>query len=1583
MFPSFDVMRISLSPLSGSSTSEGIGDAVNTLRAELEASSHHTERALLHYELGLLYEQVRDDHSAAKELLLAVNGDPSLREPLERLIALMERRRSYVNLGKLLDRLGRVAQSPDESVRAQLARGDYLVDQRSDLVTALAAYEQAAQLLPDSGLVWLSLHYLAARQSDAKLVESALTRRIQLAHDRGYRDGLRLQLARFQALRGRQDLARATLEAASSPHSPVLYQALLQLEQLVKPEDHVTQAGLLDQQAAVLVRGLENADHAHARGVPPSHVSVSRLIDVTLRAVMNLEAAGKETRAIDALERAFPCAPTNRLLVRALRRVNAASEHEADDRLVEFARSVEAGAPEELDASLWLDQALRAPQHGDLIAFGYALSNAIGHSPNSVVARALELETYWPNQRFAELGNAYEALVTQLPDQNSQVHAHLLAAIARTLGGEPKDRVLAALNAAEAKGATKLWHWHVTLSHLHGNAEWARATIERQLGADGPHAITARLEAVYQASRNDDTTTLSAHLDALVRSPDAQRIGLLLRATLPATATTANARIEALHALSTLTDGDTRLGLQRWVAQQHREQGNLGTACTELLALHEAQPSDTTTTLQLAPLLVEQDDPESAVDALNRTAEANASHDIKQQFHTHAGIIAYRAKAVDAAILAFTQASNASDSESHDGSSSGCSTTLGWALRASSPNDPATRRSLLALSTAADEHRGVQALERFALEIGFGNQKSSATEALVESDDQSLDDVTAAVQLARALWTEYPENQAAVHELEAQSTLGKELVAATAYYSQRADLVATTDTWLAAAEEWANFGSLPAALEWLGAALNAADAASEVKARHAIARNLEGQVRDYVMAEALLVEHFASLKPETSNLDGTPAKLANAELANPMSPPDKRASALSELLDVFDAGETSEHNTTLRLMAAYNHLATTDFEAAKTMFEAILDQEPDDLAAWEGLLECARGIGVVQDEAKALMRIGAVHGDVGKAAEAFRQAAALFLDSLEQPDLGYHCLRQAVERDVAETKSFTRLLKYAKTQQDHAHVIALTSSRLLVAESAKELIKLHWERARAYHAVSKLEKALADLGNVSLLDPSHVGAKALAGTIYIAQEDYRRAAAELSELALIPNADAEQRRLGAITAIDLYESKLDDMDAALELFNQIAEENLDLLPVAERLVAACTKAKRWEETLVLSNYLSSNLPTAKGRAEAARLQLAVYRDELQKPERALSSVQTLLEESPGDAEAVDTLLDGVFGQDARREVLRNHLSSIVEATARADDADSLVRLARVADELDDLELRLVTLGALVRHEGPESETLRELDQLLGHTTGLPQPLTDTALLSHIVNDEEQGALIEILRLIAPHLPDVFGPTVSSLGLGRKERRAAQETRHLRAHVTAWANAMDLKDYEFYLTSHSPESIAAVAAPKEPAIIMGGADRVLTPFERGRLASSIVGLVRGTYACIEYPADKVAALLCAACRVGQAELPGADPALTTELERQLSRELPRRIRKELEPLAKQAVQQGIAPLDAVRAATATLDRVAVLASGDLTQTLVTREALADGVAALDSELQARLQKQTEFCLSTTYLNLRLQLGLSAK
>src|SRR5258706_9660091 len=140
-----------------------VTSVIQRLRAEHDAAESMATKAILLHELGVLSEALGDEAGSARDQLGAVNADPDFREPLERLIAIIERRQSYKNLGKLLERLVRVAESPEERARALLDQASFASDHEGDDGAARMLLEQAADEFPNDGALWLALELSAGK----------------------------------------------------------------------------------------------------------------------------------------------------------------------------------------------------------------------------------------------------------------------------------------------------------------------------------------------------------------------------------------------------------------------------------------------------------------------------------------------------------------------------------------------------------------------------------------------------------------------------------------------------------------------------------------------------------------------------------------------------------------------------------------------------------------------------------------------------------------------------------------------------------------------------------------------------------------------------------------------------------------------------------------------------------------------------------------------------------------------------------------------------------------------------------------------------------------------------------------------------------------------------------------------------------------------------------------------------------------------------------------------------------------------------------------------------------------------------
>ncbi len=728
-----------------------------------------------------------------------------------------------------------------------------------------------------------------------------------------------------------------------------------------------------------------------------------------------------------------------------------------------------------------------------------------------------------------------------------------------------------------------------------------------------------------------------------------------------------------------------------------------------------------------------------------------------------------------------------------------------------------------------------------------------------------------------------------------------------------------------------------------------------------------------MLASVILLRQLVGAKGNVESPAHRAVELANAEVCLPTALPAERATTLGALADHYDGDAAMADKLTIVTLAAYNKLACAEHEQALQLFRRVVEADADDVCSWYGIADCCRALELAREEAIALERLSALLLDPREAAAASKRAASLYLDVLAEDELGLRFLARAVELDIEDFETFDRWFRHVRKQGDSERVIDLCTARLAVADDPKELTRLHWERARAFRRLGGLEEALTDLDNVRLLDPQHVGARALGSEIFIHLRNYAQAADELAQLAAMPHAPPEQRHMSALAAVDLYDSHLADVDAVLNVLRSMANAPGDGMAVKERVAKSVARAGRWEEAVALLGELAVERKTSAGRAEAARLRLAILRDEIRSPVQLSETVQVLLRNSPADAEALDLILDGALDETTSAALLFEHLPHLLRETAERLQPESAARLARAAEHLNRSDVRLLALASLACLGTASEGALAELRSLQQLCPSHPLTALDGASLEALVDPDDSGPLLQIMRELAPHLPEVIGPTLHSLGFGRRERKRALDRADVRAEVAAWKRALLLEhEPEMFIGGADPERIDVFAEGKHGSLVLGLDVRApLEPAQRGALASAVFSLRHGTSVALSRGPVEVAALLASAVRITGASVPGPAFALAPEFERLLSRELPRRVRRAIEPLAAQASAQQQDPLHYAHAALATLDRVAAIAAGEFFVV----------PTPLEEEALQRQRRLLAFCLSPTYLAIRRQLGMN--
>lgn len=1560
-----------------------VSAAIARLRAELEAATSDVSRAVLQHEIGVLEESAGDEAAAARDQLAAVNAVNDFREPLERLIAIIQRRQSHKNLGKLFDRLSKVADGGAERARALVEVAALHLDGEGGVPAAEHALDEALATEPSDGTAWLLREILAGKSGDDGARLRALSRRAGLAQDSTWQALLWQGVAELARAAGQQDEAFAAAERAVALGGTATWTSLGVLERLATAEDRPEIAArALEAEAALVLAAIADGLAGDASGVPRAERTATRAADCWLRAADAHRRRGDVAAAVGLLERALTQLPGDPALLHA--RLGAAEATGDTTVAANVARGeLERGLGGAVGAALWLRVAEASAADGDAVGAYDAVTRALAEDKGSIPARALALDLLSGGHDAAALATLLEATAEELATEAAKARYYLAAADAWARLGRDVDGAKAALSQAGmyGAGAPVVARTARLLAALLEDAPWYDESTRRLTQSSEAESASLWFEVARGRLLRGERNAAELAVGALAGTSKGKRLAEWLAAfVLPALPRqpqsegpgSLGARLDTLDALRALAATEDDPGSQRALtvlaARRARARGDHATAVELLTDLHDRGSDDLVVASVLAGVLRSEGRPADAARVLAATAAATDDATLAGALHLEAGLGAWHAGERDTALACFEAGTTATPVAA--------GRLLAWGLRAARPDAPEARRRVLD-AAGPDDDPDVVALERFALESGAAGEPSSALSAI---DDLRPSDpaLALAAQLAIALSPAADASRLgdALRELaDGAPALAPLAAGATHLSTLRAggDVVASASHWASV-----DVASVPAALEVFARTASDTDRAAEVAARATLGARLPGELGGAVSASAALLSWLdTDALPAACAGHSAAERLVNLELGGPGSDPRRRADALAG----SDAVAADQVPVAASL-SGWSLLASFEVEAAMAAFRAATEAFPSDVPSWEGLRAAAEGAGDRATVAEACAALGDACAEATRGAEYWEKAAIVLLDELADPARGEFALARAVERDVSRGVAFDRLFRVVRARKDGPRLLELISARLEVAEDPEEIAKLFWERARVLRAAGDRAGALAALENVTELEPNHVGALALSGEIYITTGQFAEAAENLARLASLDEAPVQQRLISGVAAVDLYENKLGELQKGLAVLMALHRSGHSTLPVRERLARAAAKLEAWDVATGVLEELMNERAESDGRAEAARLALVIHRDSRARPADAAAAAERLLTEIPGDAEALDLVLAGVLPPDRAARLLRDGREVLVRAAmAEPLDAERVDRLSRVARAVDAPALRQATLGALVALGAGSTAIDHELGQLDQRVARLPQMAIDERALPDLCDPGDLGPIPALLAALATTLTEAIGPGLAAFGVGKKERVDPRAGLPLRNEVAAWAGALGLGDFDLYVGGSDPLGIAGI--PLEvPAIVVGaGVTAPLSAAHRGALAREMFALRRGVTVLRHREANDVAAIVVAAVRLAGFEVPSPQYAMLAEFQRALGKEMSRKVKKLLPELAAPVAQSGQDPVAWVGAATASLDRLAAIAAGDVSTVLAVGGAR--GQLGASREARARAARLLTFVLSPSYLALRDRLGMGVR
>ena len=1578
---------------------DGAMALVARLRNELAATQDKGAQALLLHECGVLEETGGEEPAAARDYLAAFNADPQFREPLEALVRILTRRKSVKNLGKLLDALARAAATPEERSRALWERAAYLIAHEQNLAGAKELIEEALSGSAEDPTLWLELELCAAKEGDGAGRMRALEARAEMATDPTWKALLFIDLAELAAAAGETPRAYELLGAAAALEGKGRFRTQLVLEQVAAKEDNLeTLVRALEGQADLLEEALEDDAAGEANGVPKYMRKPEFAADAWFRAASVKRRAGDAAGAAAMLERAGDRLPESSVIARA--RVHALeASGDVDGAAAIAKKEIERGVTGAGAAALWLRVAEAAVGANDRDAAVAALRSALQLDKASVLARTLEIDLLSDGKDAASLASSYEAMAESMFSRDAKGRAFLVAALVWGAQGGDVAAARAALGRAAQHGVGPAVVARVarSIAALKNDGAWYEEATRELLGAgvDATEQASLWLELgrarllsgddAGAAEAFDKVATSDAENGAaawLGRALGAYAIGLSpVEMEGEEGAAPAPPRADAIELLASV-EADPAMARALWIVAASRRvrAGDAEGARQKLRELHQADAGDAFVATFLSELERRAGQGASAAAVLSAAAAANEAEDgeLSAALHLEAALLLWKAGDRAAAVTEL-EASLAHAPRAG-------ATMLTWALRGAAPDTLEGRRRALEVSAEAGADTAFVSIERFGLEAAIGELPEAFT-ALETLEAEGTGDLGVAAALARLVWPDALENRAAVDRaLDLLDDHGREASAIARAERFRLARAVDQDKALAAttAEAWVSADrALYSALEWIGAAIAAEDRESEVRARRAAAAHFRGAERAAMEASASAIAMLDQPTVGQGFIQGSEpaAQLMNLELALPGCDPRRRAAALRGL-----GGALGEEAHTEALgLAGWSDLAAGNLEEAREAFTAVVDLRPGDVAAWEGIRASSEALGDHVQTAVASAQLGSLCKDDERGAAFWEKAGLTLLEHTDAKEDAEIAFERAFTRDPRRAIAFDKLFRAVRSRNENDRLLGIIEKRLDVSEEESEIGKLYWERSRVLRAKGDLDGALSALENVTMLEPDHVGALALLGEVYITKGAFAEAAPSLARLSLIEEAPRQQRLMSGVAAVDIYEKKLGKPDKALEVLVGLHKAGLSTAAVRERLASVAARAGAWNEATGILETLMNEREKREGRMDAARLAMAIWRDKLGAATRAQAAVTKLLDESPDDGEAIDFVLATNFDPTFKARVLGKAKQTLLAALARNPvDAGRVDLLAKIAGYGNDSGLRQATLGTLValgRDPGSLADELAKLDARVAST---PQMALDAAGLASIADPQDGGPIAELFVQLAETAALAVGPSLVSLGVTKKDRIDARGGHPLRLALAQWTGTVGLGgDFELYIGGPNPWGVHGVAG-EIPAVVLGNA--ITAPFDaaaRSAVAREVFCLKRGLSSVRLRDDNTVASLVIAACIEAGINVAPLPYAVFGEVARAVKKEMPRRVRKAIPELCQRIIQSGQDPREWAQVARRSIDRMAVVAAGDVS--IVLGEVLGvprDQVQGLVAENE-RARRLLAFVLSPSYLELRRTLGMGVR
>jgi tetratricopeptide (TPR) repeat protein len=462
-----------------------------------------------------------------------------------------------------------------------------------------------------------------------------------------------------------------------------------------------------------------------------------------------------------------------------------------------------------------------------------------------------------------------------------------------------------------------------------------------------------------------------------------------------------------------------------------------------------------------------------------------------------------------------------------------------------------------------------------------------------------------------------------------------------------------------------------------------------------------------------------------------------------------------------------------------------DLELARSFYQRVLDDQPEDRRALSALEGIYRQTGKAEALYEILMRKADLAADdLDAQSAALAEAARLCAGELDRPEDAIAAWEQVLELTPESREAVEALDRLYEAAERHHDLADLLERRLGFAFTVEEAVAVRYRLGelsehKLYDPDAAVENYSAALGG----DPGHSRsiealerflddpglrnqAAVVLEPIYVAQQDWVKLV-RIYEIKLEGAEDADERLALTRYIARLYEDQLEDLEGAMRWCGRVFRETPGDVDVREQLARLAMILDRWEDlSRIFQSFLDDEAGDAPEVASVARTLGDVYNDRLAEVERAQIAYRRVLQVRPDDLDTFERLEDMLRRAERWYALIEVYEEAIAQApTDTAGDrrrVELYLRMAWVYEQhLQDVD-KAIDAYRSVRDIDPDQPTaVSELDRLY-QSQGEARELGEL-LSQRIARAEERGEVATVVDLrmrlaevLAGRLDDVPG-----------------------------------------------------------------------------------------------------------------------------------------------------------------------------------------------------------------------------------